>query len=236
MEVVFEFNGVLPWDLTYFNGDENVNIFDISDHEYIISSSVNSTFSMLSAVDVNGCEADISGIVNVVVNPLPTPEITPNETTIYIGETVELSVGQYDYYEWYNYEDSLLTDLEMLVVSDSGQYYVWVEDQNGCSSTSSYSNVNLVPKTQIFIPNTFTPNADRHNELLVVIGQNVLSYNLEIYTRWGEQVFSTSSIYKFWDGTHKGSVVPEGTYFYNMDVIGSDGNFYSRNGVVNIIY
>jgi gliding motility-associated-like protein len=40
------------------------------------------------------------------------------------------------------------------------------------------------------------------------------SYRMEIYNKWGELLFETSDIEQGWDGTHRGSVVPEDYYRY----------------------
>ena len=59
-------------------------------------------------------------------------------------------------------------------------YYSFPENCNETDSILIELGCNL-----IFIPNSFTPNGDNENELLVVKGNNVLSFEMSIYNRWG---------------------------------------------------
>ena len=43
-------------------------------------------------------------------------------------------------------------------------------------------------------------------------------FNVEIYNRWGETVFSWEGEKKAWDGKgYDGQMLPEGVYFYVME-------------------
>jgi len=44
----------------------------------------------------------------------------------------------------------------------------------------------------------------------------VKTYNMSIYSRWGEIIFETGDIEQGWDGTHKGKPAPLGTYIYRI--------------------
>lgn len=232
----FNFSGILPWELTYIHNSDTLVQSFINSSNYDLTTSVSGDYLILSASDSNLCFANTSGVANVIVYPLPEPEINPNEVTIYIGESINLEVGEYNLYEWYNQNDSLLSTNQEISISESGEYYVWVEDINGCSAFSSSSTINLVPKTELFIPNSFTPNNDEHNELFFITGKNISTFYLKIFNRWGEQLFESDSIEKYWDGIFQGQKVEEGTYFYQVDVLGYDGIDFSKAGIINVIY
>ena len=73
-----------------------------------------------------------SGEVDVIVNPLPTPEID-GEETICVDALSTLSVtANYEMYNW-----STGTNLQSIFISDAGIYTVTVTDINGCTSSSS---------------------------------------------------------------------------------------------------
>ena len=57
-----------------------------------------------------------------------------------------------------------------------------------------------------------------------------------ITNRWGEVVFSTNNINKFWDGKFEGQAIPEGTYSYQINIIGEDKRPFSKTGIVNVLY
>jgi gliding motility-associated-like protein len=59
----------------------------------------------------------------------------------------------------------------------------------------------------VYIPNSFTPNADGNNDIFKpsLVGFDTEEYNLQIFNRWGELVFETNDVEQGWDGTFKSS-------------------------------
>jgi len=235
--ITFTFNGLLPWDLSYTNGSSAIIENNILYTPYILPTSIAGNYEIIQVNDINDCIADTSGgKVEVIVNPLPIPIITPSEVVIYVGNEVGLTAGSYAYYEWYTQNDSLISFEEVLTVENSGKFYIWVEDINGCADTSALAIVNVVPLTNLFIPNTFTPNGDDHNEFFVIQGNYINSFNIKIYNKWGAELFGSDSIYKYWDGTFENRKVQQGTYFYVVEVIGEDENLFKKSGLIEVLY
>ena len=237
LDITFEFNGLLPWNLIYSNSSVSESIFNINIPDYTLITSIAGDYEIVVASDVNGCEADVlGGVVNLTVFPLPEPIIFPSEVTVYENQEVELTVGNYAFYDWYTIDNMLISNEEVLKVNDAGTFYVQITDDNGCIALSNVAVVNLVPITQLFVPNSFTPNDDEHNELFVVSGENIVIFNLKIFDRWGEKLFESESIEKHWDGSFKNNKVQQGAYFYNIEVYGEDGDLFVKAGKVNVIY
>ena len=68
-----------------------------------------------------------------------------------------------------------------------------------------------------YIPNAFTPDGDGLNDNFRIVGlppENITQFNMQIYNRWGQMVFSTNNIREAWDGTTKGEVCSEGLYVW----------------------
>ena len=84
---------------------------------------------------------------------------------------------------------------------------------------------------QIFIPNSYT--GDDENELLVVKGNNVISFEIRT-NRWGELMFYTDKIENYWNVQFNNSIVPEGVYS-TFSAYGNDAQFINRMGVVNVL-
>lgn len=238
IDISFTFNGLLPWDLTYTNGVSPFNINDISTNNYSVQTSDPGQYGIELAKDINDCIADtIGGTIEVIVNPLPVAEISPADVTIYVGEEINLYTGDYSSYKWYKIGDSIPIDTsQILTVTDSGQFYIWVKDEYGCTDISDTSIVRTTPLTQIFIPTVFTPNNDEHNEYFVIKGLNIEYFNIQIFTRWGELLFESNSINKSWDGFFEKNRVPEGSYYYQITGVGKDRNNFSKLGTINVIY
>ena len=235
--ITFTFNGLLPWDLIYTNGADSITKDNILTSIYTLPTLISGLYDIMLADDINDCIADTFGSkVEVIVNPMPIAVITPSEITIYEGETINLIVGEYQLYEWYNAEDDLLSVYSELSVTDSGSFYVLITDENNCKDFSENAIVHTVRRTEIYIPTAFTPNGDDHNELFVISGNYINSYSMKIYNKWGEELFVSNSIYKYWDGTFENNKVQQGTYFYFVEVIGEDGNLFKKTGLIEVLY
>ena len=241
-EVYFNFDGLLPWDLTYTLTDTNGSVLyktfnNIDTSKDTISTLDAGSYEIVLAADVNDCIASDSGIANVIVNPLPTPFIIPSEILIYDTDSIELEVGDYQWYAWLKEDEEYDTlFFPTYFVSDSGLYYVWVEDTNGCRNKSDLAVVQLQPHTDLFIPNSFTPNGDEHNELFKVQGIHIKDYYIQIYNRWGELMFESNNIKKSWDGIYNYALVPKGVYYYHIKVLGEDNREVELSGNINVIY
>ena len=93
-----------------------------------------------------------------------------------------------------------------------------------------------------YIPNTFTPDEDEHNQLwkpIFTSGFDVYSFNLQLYNRWGETIWETNDASVGWDGTYgiDGLKVPSGIYNWTIRY-GSKINDDTKqvNGFVNVLY
>ncbi|MCX2573099.1 gliding motility-associated C-terminal domain-containing protein [Pedobacter sandarakinus] len=66
----------------------------------------------------------------------------------------------------------------------------------------------------IYTPNAFSPNGDGVNDEFVVGVTNLKRYRIQIYNRYGSQVFFTDNIFDNWKGTFKNGELPVGVYYY----------------------
>ena len=233
----FTFIGLhFPWELTYSNGTDQFTQSGIYNPVYTITTSESGSYFPVMVTDVNNCISLLEDTVLVNTFNLPDAVVTPEEITIYEGDIISLNVGEYELYEWYNSEDSLLSILSELNVSKAGTYYVFVTDSNNCTDTSENAIVYTVPLTELYVPNSFTPNGDNHNELFEIYALNVYSFNMIITNRWGELIYQTDDIQKFWDGKFEGRLVPEGDYLYFIELLGKDREKFIKQGTINVIY
>lgn len=97
-----------------------------------------------------------------------------------------------------------------------GNYELIVTDSYGCT----ISTIVIVPAdTRILIPNIFTPNGDAVNDQFEVLNLPASGgHKLVITNRWGKQMFTSEDYQegRFWDAED----VPEGIYYYRLDVSG----------------
>jgi hypothetical protein len=102
----------------------------------------NSGTYTVTYTDANGCSSTTSSPINVVVNPNPqTPTIsTSGATTFCDGSSVTLTSSTSSGNVWSNAATS-----DNIIATTSGAYSVTYTDGNGCSSTSSITNVAVNP-------------------------------------------------------------------------------------------
>lgn len=233
----FTFSGILPWNLTYTNGSVSSTINGISDSTYTLYTSIPGLYNILIADDENECIANIIGSnIPIIVNPLPNPVIEPGFYEIYPNEEITLTAGTYAYYEWYSNSGSLISENEYITIDSTLTLYIIVETEKGCIGRSENAIVNYIPRVELYIPNTFTPNGDEHNDLFVINGSKIETFYMLITNRWGEVVYTTNDINKFWDGKYKEDPAAQGAYSYKIDIIGKDKRNFTTTGIVNILY
>jgi len=72
----------------------------------------------------------------------------------------------------------------------------------------------LKPPAHIYFPNAFSPDGDGWNEFFGPNGHYIDSFEMQIFNRWGELIYTTNDILAPWDGTYGGSPAPTGVYVY----------------------
>jgi gliding motility-associated-like protein len=159
--------------------------------------------------------------INITSNPLPNvdagPFVTiPVFTSTVIGGSPTAPSG------------SSITWLPTLGLDDSNAsnpvssttittiYTVSIVDANGCRNTDTVT-VYILP--EIRIPNGFSPNGDGKNDTwildLIYLFPNC---EIEVYNRWGEQLFYSKGYNTPFNGQYKGKDLPVGTYYYIVNL------------------
>jgi gliding motility-associated-like protein len=102
--------------------------------------------------------------------------------------------------------------------------------------TQSASNrVFILKDPNLFYPTAFTPNGDNLNDIFTVFGQYVSGFEMKIFNRWGELLFTTADIQSGWDGTFRGREMPEGTYTFIAFITDRAGRTFKRSGSVLLL-
>ncbi len=102
---------------------------------------------------------------------------------------------------------------QQVTVYQAGVYRVMVTDFRGCTNIDSIE-VESYCEPVVFIPNAFSPNNDGINDRYMIVNTGVRSYEITIYNRWGEEIFTTRDITNSWDGQYRGAPAMEGVYYY----------------------
>ncbi|MGE0562735.1 MAG: gliding motility-associated C-terminal domain-containing protein [Flavobacteriales bacterium] len=195
------------------------------------------TYTVIGA-DALGCRNTDQVIVTVNNCVTPVADFTASNTSICINNCVnftDLSTGSPNVWTWYFFGADSLTSNQQnptnICYSNAGTFNVAlvVANSNGTDSThfANYITVDsclvstptVVIEPVVVIPNVFSPNVDGQNDLFKVTGIGIKTVAMKIYNRWGQVVFESIQVNDAWDGrTNSGVKVPEGTYFYIIDV------------------
>lgn len=105
----------------------------------------------------------------------------------------------------------------------------------GCEDKESLPAEGKTLPDGIYIPNTFTPNNDGKNDVLLVYGYIIKQMHLTIFDQWGEKVFESNTQTTGWDGQYKGKALPSGVYIYVCHLTLTDGSKTEKKGVINLI-
>lgn len=109
--------------------------------------------------------------------------------------------------------------------------YVYLTAINdiGCSSIDS---VQIEILNDLKIYTGLTPNGDGTNDNWVIRGiQAYPNASIEVFTQWGQPVFSSIGYSTPWDGTNGGKQLPFGPYYFVIDL----GNGDVKKGTVTIL-
>jgi len=181
----------------------------------------------------------------VLVNPLPAV-IIPQEISVIAGSSVQLDAGAGvpgTTYLWTPSDGLNCTTCEnpSAMPTATTTYSVAVTTPAGCVTDGSITVLVGCDKSQVFIPNTFTPNGDGVNDRFFVSGKGIsIIKRMAVYDRWGELVFSTENIpanepNNGWDGTFKGRVLPPDVFVYILDATCETGQPLSYKGNISLV-
>lgn len=177
----------------------------------------------LVATNQYGC-ADTVGF-DIEVYPFPEAQFTfqPEQPNMLNPEVHFLNSSlNTDVYEWEigNAMFSQAVEPEY-TFPDSGTYWVYLtaSSNEGCIDVDSIE-IKVKPYYTIYVPNTFTPNADLKNDVFEPVYINLVDAQWTIFDRWGEKVHEAQYPSLAWDGKIDGKPARTGVYTYVLDYRG----------------
>lgn len=127
-------------------------------------------------------------------------------------------------------------DLEYSFTEEGKDYirFVGSNADGSCEVTGETYEVSI-GKSELRIPNAFSPNGDGINDIWKVAFASLVKFKCWIFDRNGKQLFFFDNPREGWDGTHHGKKVAPGVYFYVIEALGADGVKYKKGGDINIL-
>nr|WP_199156526.1 MBG domain-containing protein [Pedobacter sp. ASV2] len=224
-------------DITYTSSDANVARV-INKNQIEIRSAGNVNITANQTGNVNYLPAiEVTRKLIILDNPAPVVNITSNKgNSITKGETAILTAnGAFRYY-WTNANGIVKgqSSAELTVrPSENTTYSVTGFDQYGRSDTKSFSIGVKSDFDMLNVKNVLTPNGDGKNDTWIVENIDMYPNNIvRILDRSGKKVFEMARYDNSWDGTFKGNILPEDSYYYIIDF--GSGNRIIR-GFITIV-
>ena len=201
----------------------------------VVTPSTNMTYNVTVT---NGCTANASTSIKVF-----NPNLAPCcDTVIQLGNSTHLSANGFSvtHYVWTPNTGINCDTCPNVTVSPTitTTYTVTGTDSAGCSIERIVLVVVEQPCSSFVIPNVFTPNNPgplAENSVFYINTISLSSWTINIFDRWGKEVYSSTDLNKYWDGKTKGGgAAPDGIYYYVINA-NCDGTVTKKEGFVQLI-
>ncbi len=188
----------------------------------------------LTVTNAVGCVSDVYTVpVTVHLQPVIDAGISfavPQGTTVQLTATANAASGLI--FQWTPPADlSDATILQPMATANQDRIYTLTATGDfGCTASDFISIKVLKP---VKVPNIFTPNGDNIHDRWEIA--NLADYpgaTVEVFNRYGQQVYYSAGYGTPWDGTYNGKAMPVGTYYY---VIQLKNGFKPMTGSVTIV-
>jgi len=213
-----------------------VTVTRISNNAYLSSLMLSSgTLSPVFSLTTGSYTASISnGTTAITVTPTlnnPYGSIKVNGTAVSSGAasgSIALSVGDNVISTVVTAQDGVTHKTYTVTVNRA------MSGMNSLYLPGSGDRTELVTSLgeKIEANNILSPNGDGINDIWVV--KNIAFYpdnTVTVYNKAGEVVFTRKGYTNDWNGTYRGSVLSEGTYYYSVDL----GNGTTKKGFITVV-
>lgn len=120
---------------------------------------------------------------------------------------------------------------------DTGSFtFSWVAENSLFCRDTATADFFVFDVFEFEIPNVFTPNGDGVNDYFRVRACGVYDFYIQVFNRFGKEVFTSRSLLQGWDGYVNGRKAKAGVYFYNMVIKDLNGEFLDYQGSFTLLY
>ncbi len=202
-----------------------------------------STSYVLTVLDTIGCPKPFRD--TVLVNVLPKLNVfAGNDTSVVLGQPLVFQLADIPavtVYRWSPptglnnaniHNPTLIITKETLPAGqESILYTLTASTPNGCTESDAVLVKVFKTGPSIFVPNGFTPNGDGKNDVIrpVLAGMQSLD-RFQVYNRFGQLVFGTTTVNKGWDGKINGEPQPAAAYVYQVQATEYTGKVVKQSG------
>jgi gliding motility-associated-like protein len=207
----------------------------------LASPAITTTYQVV--IRENACYTDTLR-TTLTVTPVPTVNAGPDQV-IFAGSTAHI-FGQVTVANQYLWTPADGLSCTACLTPDATPkktttYRLEARTGAGCVASDEVTITVRCDNSQIFIPNTFTPNGDGQNDRFYPRGKGLGEVlRFRVYDRWGEVVFEASNFPPNdntygWDGTFKGAILKPDTYVWIIETTCESGEILTQKGDISIV-
>ncbi|MGB3948732.1 MAG: gliding motility-associated C-terminal domain-containing protein, partial [Bacteroidia bacterium] len=201
----------------------------------------------LTVITAMGCMYTYIDSSFITVYPLPIADFVIPSSNLIPNSQIDFTDYSNNALTWnWNFGDSFSSGVDSFSVlqnpihiySDTGYYCVnlSVTGMGGCVDSIQHC-ITIEPEYLFYIPNAFTPNEDGVNDTFLCVAQNVHSFEMSIFDRWGGLLFYSDDISKGWDGkNYIKEIEKSGVYIYKIEIIDNNKKKHKYSGNVTMIF
>jgi gliding motility-associated-like protein len=227
-----------PIPAVSYNWQANDNIFtSLQSPSIYVNGSISGQYILTSSLDL--CQKNDT--VDVTVSSLSGASLNLqlSPSPVISGQTIELT-AQPSGFEYQFNPNNWIIDQNENMASGIPSQSTWIEVvwMDGLCTRTDSVWLEVVDfecgDPYLFIPNTFSPNHDGHNDVLFVYGNFGQTFQWQINDRWGNMVFYSEDVQEGWDGKWKGKTVEQGVYHYYLNWRCEDGRVWQKEGNITV--
>ncbi len=185
-----------------------------------------------------GCDSNIRVTLRISEFPEYTLTVTPEHPPYCLGDRVTVAAPEDYFYNWMGYPvDSTANNTQVFQLDAIHNAFPFtIKNEFNCELADTL-RLEAEQCCRIAFPTAFTPNDDGLNDDFGPMPLSAVNdyYNLTIFNRWGQKVFTSSHINNRWNGHIKGEDAATDVYYYYLEYTCYDGKKYVLKGSVTLL-
>jgi gliding motility-associated-like protein len=194
--------------------DLSIIVWEFGDGNVTTGMSASSCYNTAGNYFVKATYTDKTGcknISNLAIQAYPIPvadfnfaptKPTVNETIEFMDASSEAKVTQWTWSFSHQSSKMYFTQNLNMLYENPGAYAValMVVSDHGCKDTI-VKQIVVEEDFAIYVPDAFSPNGDGVNDVFLPKGVGITRYEMNIFDRWGERIFTSNDMENGWDGS-----------------------------------
>jgi gliding motility-associated-like protein len=185
----------------------------------------------VTITDSKGCRATIVDTVKIPTFPTPVAAFSTNPTTAstydptftFTDQSKGASVWLWNFGDTaapHPRNDTLENPSHTYpAVASSFCVQLIVANIQGCVDSITHC-ISIGPEFEFYVPDAFTPNGDSKNDIFYGYGIGIIQYQMLVFDRWGNLIFTSHDLYTGWNGKANGGekIAQQDVYVYKIDL------------------